>query len=467
MRRSKDALLSEEESSSKMQSKNNNNKRCKISNDESDLVTNGFKDENVDVSNVVTNGRHADEEIKSKSMENLVTNGRHDPEEIKLKSMEKIESKEELKCDLPVETEVKVESKTQVDDCTNFLRRRKKSSTSKRRSQEGPNHFTKISDEMILQIFQFLPKKSIADCASVCKRWRDVAYDESLWTRLDLSGRAFQTDTLAYIISRNSRIVKMPTVEICSPIFAECVDMVTSFWWRVEYLDLSMAVVNPADLAVLLSKCRDLRKLSLEHCCADRSVCESVAQNEKLDTLNMVMCYMVSCEGLTEIMKYCKRLRELNLGWTELEGDSVEAVCSLVNPDITHLDISGCKALKDEQALKLVDRCRSLVYLDVSDCVAITEQTFNVIIENLDKLQQLSVSRCYKITPSLYPNLEAMPELTNFNVFGLLNDKQIEMLQKCLSKMSINKTKFSTIARPTVGIRRTSIWGLKTRDSVA
>lgn len=57
-----------------------------------------------------------------------------------------------------------------------------------------------------------------------------------------------------------------------------------------------------------------------------------------------------------------------------------------------------------------------------------------------------------------------LKSLQNLNIFGLFHDKQIESLKGTLPNIDINKHKFSTIARPTVGIRRTSIWGLRVRD---
>ncbi|RZF40295.1 hypothetical protein LSTR_LSTR012598 [Laodelphax striatellus] len=436
------SYLVEDDTNTKSPSKvNNNNKRCKMNNEESkdvEGVEKEFKDENVDESNLVAT-----------SGDGISKAGVLDEAK---KSDAKAEVK--LKSEAELGTELKSGTESQTDSSNNFLRRRKR-----------PNLFAKLSDELLLHIFQFLPKKCVTECAQVCKQFRRVAYDESLWHRLDLSGRAFPTDTLAYVISRNPRIVKMPAVDICSPMFEASAESMADFAWRVEYLDLSMAVVKSDDLALLLSKCSDLRKLSLEHCTADVKVCESVAQNTKLETLNMVLCYELSCEGITKILENCKRLKELNLGWTNLDRASVEAVCTLVNEEITHLDMSGCKSsLLDEHACQLIDRCRDLVYLDLSDCTKISEPTLEAIVAKLTKLQQLSISRCYKIIPQSYTTLESMPKLSILNIFGLLNVRQLEMLKKCLG-IDINKTKFSTIARPTVGIRRTSIWGLKTRDS--
>lgn len=58
-----------------------------------------------------------------------------------------------------------------------------------------------------------------------------------------------------------------------------------------------------------------------------------------------------------------------------------------------------------------------------------------------------------------------MESLTYLDIFGMLNDPQMEVLEKQLSNIGINKFIHSSVGRPTVGARRTSIWGLRTRDA--
>lgn len=57
-----------------------------------------------------------------------------------------------------------------------------------------------------------------------------------------------------------------------------------------------------------------------------------------------------------------------------------------------------------------------------------------------------------------------MSTLTYLDIFGMLTDSALEMLERTFSKIGINKFIHSSVARPTVGTRRTSIWGLRTRD---
>ena len=61
--------------------------------------------------------------------------------------------------------------------------------------------------------------------------------------------------------------------------------------------------------------------------------------------------------------------------------------------------------------------------------------------------------------------LSSIPSLLALDVFGMLRDTAVQQLRESLPNIEINKFPFSSIARPTTGIRRTSVWGLRVRDS--
>ena len=50
------------------------------------------------------------------------------------------------------------------------------------------------------------------------------------------------------------------------------------------------------------------------------------------------------------------------------------------------------------------------------------------------------------------------------NIFGSLQDSALNELKRFLPNVEVNKFLFSSVARPTVGIKRTSIWNLRVRD---
>lgn len=112
---------------------------------------------------------------------------------------------------------------------------------------------------------------------------------------------------------------------------------------------------------------------------------------------------------------------------------------------------------------ELVKSCPDIVELDLSDCTLLTMNIVQSLI-NLAKLEHLSLNRCYSISPSVYLRLAYMPSLMFLDVFGLMAEPILESLRANCGDTEINKFLYSSVARPTVGVRRTSIWGLRVRD---
>lgn len=111
----------------------------------------------------------------------------------------------------------------------------------------------------------------------------------------------------------------------------------------------------------------------------------------------------------------------------------------------------------------LVQRCSRLVELDLSDCTMLTINTLHSLM-SLTELEHLSLSRCYSIPTTMHLRLALLPRLRFLDIFGLISEELLKSFQAKCEKVEINKFLYSAVARPTVGVRRTSIWGLRVRD---
>lgn len=73
----------------------------------------------------------------------------------------------------------------------------------------GEDNFAKLSDEILLSIFKWLPKKTLSRCSLVNHRFHRVTQDESLWARLDLAGKTIQPLALGKILLRGTIILRL------------------------------------------------------------------------------------------------------------------------------------------------------------------------------------------------------------------------------------------------------------------
>ncbi|XP_015603371.1 S-phase kinase-associated protein 2 isoform X2 [Cephus cinctus] len=339
-----------------------------------------------------------------------------------------------------------------------LCRRKRKSSI------VGEDKFNKLSDEMILMILKWLPKKCLVRSMLVCKRWCQIARDEALWIRLDLGGKVLNEGTLGHILPRGVQILRLAQAEIADPIFHPNSDVLfDGYVSKLQYLDLSMSVISPSGLASLLSTCKYLKKLSLEKCTLNKACTKAISKNADLEMLNLTMCEGIHIECVRDLMKL-RRLTALNMAWCVLDSESMEFLCASLPPSITQLNIAGCrKTMTDNNVKELVKSCPDIVELDLSDCTMLTINTVHSLL-NFTKLEHLSLSRCYSIPPSTYMRLAYMKSLLYLDIFGLLEEATLSSLQANCNETAFNKFLYSSVARPTVGVRRTSIWGLRVRD---
>lgn len=75
---------------------------------------------------------------------------------------------------------------------------------------------------------------------------------------------------------------------------------------KLQYLDLSMAVINTTGLVELFSRCTRLKKLSLEHVPVNDAVCKQLANNKQLEVLNLAMCTGITRYGVRKLTSSLK-----------------------------------------------------------------------------------------------------------------------------------------------------------------
>uniref|UniRef100_A0A0L8II10 F-box domain-containing protein n=2 Tax=Octopus bimaculoides TaxID=37653 RepID=A0A0L8II10_OCTBM len=352
-----------------------------------------------------------------------------------------------------------LKSLPQRDD--DFIRRRKKVLC-----RSGSSLAEMLPDLVLLNIFKYLPKVVLTKCAQVCKKWQRIMESECLWKRLDLGNKTLTEGVLGQILNRGVVVLRLTRAEISSPIYTGPTSVFSSTKLsKLQYLDLSIANISVKGLGEILAKCHDLRKLSLESCDVDDAVCSYIGENKQLEVLNMCMTRGITDNGLMPIASNCRKLESLNLAWTGLEQHSLMYLSLCLPESLLKLNISGFREnLTDEEVTQLVTTCPNLITVDLSDSSLLTENSVNAIV-GLKNLEHLSLTRCNRILPVSLYSLSNLPQLSVLNIYGMLPDGILQHLSDALGKVAINKCPFTKISRPTTGIHRTSIWGLRVRDN--
>ncbi|CAG7833265.1 unnamed protein product [Allacma fusca] len=332
----------------------------------------------------------------------------------------------------------------------------------RRLSNQRADNFSMLPDEMVLRVFKWLPKQALGRVAQTCKRLKRLSEDETLWRRVDLQGRILNDGHLGVLLSRQPVFLRLARAQIRdSPKIPPGLKAP-----QLSYLDLSMSVISTETLTELLNMCSSLVKLSLEHMMVSKAAIEAMHSfAATLDTLNITMCYDINPKIFAVFLQKCKNLKNLNMGCIVQDWTSEELleVVSSFPPKLEQLNVAGFRqSLTDTHVEVIVSRCPRLIDLDLSDC-----QDIVMCIESittLTNLQHLALSRCYSLDHLSYATLGNMKSLRYLEVFSFFKETSLKTLKATLPGVEINQFYFSAVARPTVGIRRSTIWNVRVRD---
>ncbi|NWR43992.1 SKP2 protein, partial [Regulus satrapa] len=313
-----------------------------------------------------------------------------------------------------------------------------------------------LPDELLLAIFAYLPLKDLVKASVICKRWHQLAFDESLWQTLDLTGRNLPPGVLGQLLPAGVTVFRCPRICIGDPLFK------TSNPLKMQQLDLSNCTISVADLHSILCRCEKLQNLSLEGLVLSDDIIKSIARNPRLKQLNLCGCSGFSAEALELMLSSCSELEALNLSWCEFTAAHVKAAVNHITPKLIQLNLSGYREnLQIADVKTLLERCRLLVRLDLSDSIMLKPECFQYF-KRLAFLQHLCLSRCYQISPAALVELGEIRTLQTLQVFGIVTDSSLQLLEEALPDVKINRSHFSSIARPTVGnYKNHEIWGIK------
>lgn len=145
-------------------------------------------------------------------------------------------------------------------------------------------------------------------------------------------------------------------LQINHPIFdVSFLENESDFEAKLQYLDLSMATITKLSLKLLLSRCRQLKKLSLEHVVLNDDICNEIAKNEDLEALNLAMCSGIEAWSVRKMLESLKQLSSLNISWTNLSVDAVTSLVTNITPNILRLNMAGCrKTMFDSRKSSLI-----------------------------------------------------------------------------------------------------------------
>ena len=168
--------------------------------------------------------------------------------------------------------------------------------------------FEDMPDEIVLQIFKHLEFYDNASSSQVCKRWKLLSEDQSLWERINLGGRKAPAKFIEKALRHGCQYLSLCGTEI------EGVPGPSTFSVenQLKYLSFSHIFSHHKVLMKnLLGATQVLEKLSIDCCYYDKP---NIIQNKQtLTVLRISEHKYLNFEIVQSIFTNCLELTEVNL----------------------------------------------------------------------------------------------------------------------------------------------------------
>ncbi|GFN95148.1 F-box/lrr-repeat protein 12-like [Plakobranchus ocellatus] len=277
-----------------------------------------------------------------------------------------------------------------------------------------------IPENLLLQIFTYLPVKDRCITGRVCKQWRRVVQDNSLWRHVDL---------LEYRLD----LTKM--WKVLRAHFSPCLlTMKIRGFAHAVGRKRKKVSISDAMLRELGNRCPNLWLLHLYDCNTDNLSVDSLPTS--LHTLAVTHSTWQP-RWLKDKQQYLMNLKSLDLSCSvRVDNFDLRDIAQLTN--LSRLSINSCYRVKGSDIEIIVKNLPSLVSLDVSK-TGIDQEGLHHISRHAQRLNELRVASCSSMCDSSLITLTlGLRELQELDISGCA-DLTLEGLKSLWSLKKLEK----------------------------
>ncbi|KAM5191606.1 uncharacterized protein ACMZJ9_000878 [Mantella aurantiaca] len=289
-----------------------------------------------------------------------------------------------------------------------------------------------LPDEMWIKIFANLLHKDLSNVAQVCRRFRYIANDDSLWKVIRITNCHSLTDNCLVSIGlhqpeslslyRCHDESQNITEEGLGKLFQHCKasltelnitncsglrfegDMVLSYastyCTQLTSVDISWTGATDKGIIALVAGCAQLQNLSMNGCkITDRAITALLRKHSKsLLKLEVFGCHAITAKNLISVTTECSYLENLNIGRIPKVSDVCLAKIASDLPRMNTLNLTGLNVVRDRAVHFIVKQCTKLENITLSSCCQVTDVSLVEIGTYLRTVKYLDVSGCKKIS---------------------------------------------------------------------
>ena len=320
--------------------------------------------------------------------------------------------------------------------------------------------FEDLPEEIALQILTHLEFYDNASASQVCKKWKLLCEDQSIWQKINLSYRRVPAKFIEkalrlgcqYLGLHGTRITNLP-----GPISFAASN-------QLKYLSISDSdfenLNHEVSMENLLGATQSLEKLSIVCHWNNINFQPNIIQNIQTLTILRIATHRValSTETVKLIFTNFLELTEVSLLNYDMSVEALSFVCNNLTSKVKKLCLfrdsfpNGFDILEDEHVIAITNRCPSLEELDLggSKGTNFTELALYAIIEKLQNLVKLRLPNFGgKFSEKVLLELGSMPNLKCLNIRQYSRDDHVvKVLVKNFPNLKINEAGTFGIAYP-------------------
>eukprot|EP00049_Salpingoeca_infusionum_P002648 m.58581 g.58581 ORF g.58581 m.58581 type:complete len:425 (-) comp11704_c1_seq1:593-1867(-) len=310
------------------------------------------------------------------------------------------------------------------------------------RASVGSTPIQHLPNEVLLLIFSFLKPKDKLACALVCRRWKQWAFDPSLWQRIMVDGLEFDQPAALSLLERQPNVLSFRQSKLPPSLSLKAASAQSA----LHSLDLRDSTISDAQFCAIIQGAPNLVELDISNTpLTDKSVMLTGQVCSGLQSFSACMSD-ISNDAIRFVASHCPQLHTLAVGWMTrpLTPETIEVVCRAC-PDLKQVDISGSqRVLTDDALTKLAQQLAGLQVLDLSDCYGLTDEGMKALVKNCKQLRHLALSRCHHVTVAAMKSIARMPTLEAVDLFGCYTNVYPHIQAVC-SHLRINSSILSPV----------------------
>ncbi|KAI8369624.1 uncharacterized protein BYT42DRAFT_539090 [Radiomyces spectabilis] len=309
--------------------------------------------------------------------------------------------------------------------------------------------FGQLPDELVVKILGHLQVRDLLKATAVCQKWKRLAFDGSLWTKIDTAPfyKTIPAEHLLRLGIAAGSFLKIANFRGCIQLTEHELRQLSEHCPNIHTLCIrDCRELSTAGIGGFLQN-RNLRVLDISGLDAVKnSTLQTIGRClPELEKLNLAWCRGITGRGLHFIAEGCHNLRFLKLNGCPHLDEPTMAVLGQQLLNLTHLSFSSCTSLTDAALLAFLQSSTApLTHLSLSNCARLSDISLRHLAHHCPQLTHLELAGCVLLTDQgfcylasrirsfVHLDLEDLQQITGSTVKSLANH-QTRLRRLCLS----------------------------------